>query len=95
MRDIWRIVWVGDGVQRENGPGADERGPRRASGDISEEFGTRTVINLTAMDTGLRDYHFGLPPYASDTHTVWAYIRARDDAYEERSPTDIIEMTLG
>lgn len=70
-------------------------GGRRVIFRRSSVHADSTVINLTAMDTGLRDYHFGSPPYASDTHTVWAYICARDDAYEERSPTDIIEMTLG
>lgn len=60
MRDIWRIARrAGVGARWWKRPGVDERGPggrrvifRRSSVRCADS----TVINLTAMDTGLRDY---------------------------------------
>jgi len=85
MRDIWRIVWAGDGrVQREKGPSANERGPggRQAIFRRSSVYVDSTVINLTAMDTSLRDYHFDSPSYADGTYSC---IHARVTMHMRRS----------
>lgn len=57
-----------------------------------------TVINLTAMDTGLRDYHFGSTPSirGSGTYTMQIlHMRARDDAFKEVRPGILLKRYFG
>ncbi|KYN34737.1 hypothetical protein ALC56_11226 [Trachymyrmex septentrionalis] len=54
------------------GPGADVQGPggRQTIFRRSSVHADSTVINLTAMDTSLRDYHFDSPPYAGGIYIM-------------------------
>lgn len=60
--------WDTVGPSAERGPGG-----RRAIFRRSSVHADSTIINLTAMDTGLRDYHFGSTPSTAHIYHVGTY----------------------